>query len=54
MQLGFCHVVAIEGGCDHGAWDGIVGANHAFARDASGDIDGTSERQRIHEIGDTA
>lgn len=54
VQLGFCHVVAVEGGCDHGAGDGVVCANHALAIGAGGDGDGTCERKRVHEIGDTA
>lgn len=54
MKLGFRHVVAVEGGCDHGAGDGVVCANYALARGACGDVDGSCERERVHEIGDTA
>lgn len=54
MQLGFRHVVAVERGCDHGAGDGVVGANHALAGGTCGDVNGTCKGQRVHEIRDTA
>lgn len=54
MQLGFRHVVAVEQGHNHGTRDGVVGANHVLAGGTCGDVDGTSDRQRIHEIRDTA